>query len=80
MNVPSVKPSRRVFLQRIQASLKINGRTQTLSDTKILVYKCTETGQLTKSFAYLRLAGSLSPVEIEGKHPLIPQRRIVKPG
>jgi hypothetical protein len=35
---------------------------------------------LTKWFAYLRLAGSLYPVEIEGKHALIPQRRIVKPG
>jgi hypothetical protein len=29
---------------------------------------------------YLHLAGSLCPVEIEGKHALIPQRRIVKPG
>jgi hypothetical protein len=36
--------------------------------------------QLIKWFAYLHLAGSLCPVEIERKHALIPQRRIVKPG
>jgi hypothetical protein len=75
----------KTFLQGIFTAYKSNLENkrqdmQTLSDTKRLVYKCTETGQLTKWFAYLRLAGSLYPVEIERKHILIPQRRIVKPG